>query len=228
MDAYREMMETLTEDVDVELASDAETIARGYLEEVGQVLIDLTNLVLRWEGVVDALGEFGIITIIIKQDGLSRLSVTTSTTCLLEVGFDGVGTVVVHDQTHVGLVDAHAKGVGADDDAYTVLLPVALALVFHLVVQSGMIEGGTETSQTECLGNLLGATTTAHIDNGRPLGVLEGVDEFLHLVRAVLDEVGEILAFEGHAEHGKTVFHTVESGFAGFWVLAVRCWVLAV
>ncbi len=142
MDAHREMVETLTEDVDVELTGDAETIACGYLEEVGQVFIDLTNLVLGREGVVDAFGEFGIITIIIEQDSLSRLAVTTCTTCFLEVGLDGVGTVVVHDQTDVGLVDAHTEGVGADDDAYLVLLPVALALVFHLVVQSGMIEGG--------------------------------------------------------------------------------------
>ena len=96
------------------------------------------------------------------------------------------------------------------------MLPVALALVFHLVLQTCMVKGSAETCLTECLSNLLGATTTAHIDDGRALGMLEGVDEFLHLVGAVLDKVGEVLALEGHAEHGKTVFNTVESGFAGF------------
>ena len=111
----------------------------------------------------------------------------------------------MHDESHVGLVDAHAEGVGADNDAYTVFLPVALALVFHLVVQSGMIEGGAEPRQTEFLGNLLGTPATAHIDDGRALGVLEGVDEFLHLVGTVLDKVGEVLALETHPEHGKTI-----------------------
>ena len=65
MDAHREVVEALAENVDVELAGDAEAVARSYLEEVGQMFIDLTNLVFRREGVVDTLGEFGIVAIVV-------------------------------------------------------------------------------------------------------------------------------------------------------------------
>ena len=122
----------------------------------------------------------------------------------------------MHDQSDVGFVDAHAEGVGADDDAHAVLLPVALALVFHLVVQSSMIEGGAESSIAEFLGNLLGASATAHINDGGALGVLEGVDEFLYLVGTVLYQIGKVLALKAHSKHGKTVFHTLGGGLPRF------------
>ena len=71
-----EVVETLAENVDAELAGDAETVACGYLEEIGEVLIDLMDFVLRWKGVVDALGELGIVAVVVEQDGLCGLAVS--------------------------------------------------------------------------------------------------------------------------------------------------------
>ena len=70
MYADGEVVETLAEDVDVELARDAEAVACSYLVEVGEVLVDLPNLVFGREGVVDALGEFGVVAVVVEQDGL--------------------------------------------------------------------------------------------------------------------------------------------------------------
>ena len=70
MYAHGEVVETLAEDVDVELARDAEAVACSYLVEVGEVLVDLPNLVFGREGVVDALGEFGVVAVVVEQDGL--------------------------------------------------------------------------------------------------------------------------------------------------------------
>ena len=106
----------------------------------------------------------------------------------------------MHDQSDVGLVDAHAKGIGGYDDARAVALPVALALVFHLVLQASMVEGGAEPGIAELLSQFLGTTATAHIDDGRAVGMRKGVDEFVELVGGILHRVGEVLALEGHAE----------------------------
>ena len=67
---------------------------------------------------------------------------------------------------HVGLIDTHTKGIGGNNDSYSVVLPIALSLVFHFVGKACMIEGGAEACLTELFGNLASVTTTAYIDNG--------------------------------------------------------------
>ena len=75
-----------------------------------------------------------------------------------------------------------------------------MTLVFLGMVQSGMIEGGTETSFHEVFGNLTGTTTTPHIDNGSPWVELEQVYQFFGLVVRLADQISQVLALERHAE----------------------------
>ena len=166
MDADGKMAETLAELLDIELMADSIAVAGGYLVVVGQVFVDLLDILTRWEGVVDTLGQLAVVVTVVEQDGTGWLSVTSRTPCLLKVSFDGVRTVVVDDQTDVGFVDTHSESVGGYHDAYGIVLPVALSAVLVGMVQSGMIEGGRESGFRQVLGNLAGVATTADIDNG--------------------------------------------------------------
>ena len=86
-----------------------------------------------------------MIVVVVKQDGAGGLSVTTSTTSLLEIGLQRIRALIMDNKTYVGLVDAHAKGIGGHHDTGSVMLPVALSLVFLSMVESCMIESGAET-----------------------------------------------------------------------------------
>ena len=73
----------------------------------------------------------------------------------------------MYDKADIGLVNAHAEGVGGHDDAHFVALPVCLSLVFYGSVEAGMIEGGCDVVLViEEFGNLFGTFPAAHIDNG--------------------------------------------------------------
>ena len=159
-------MEAHAELFDIELAGHPITISCGYLIIESQMLIDLSDIVFLREGVDDALFQLGMIVVVVKQDGKGRLAVATCTTSLLEIGLQRIRTLVVDYQTHIRLVDAHAKGVGGYHDANAVMLPVALSLVLLGMVESGMIESGTETSLRQVFGHLPGMSPTADIDNG--------------------------------------------------------------
>ena len=60
-----EMVEAHAELVDVELASDTETVSECYLVVIGQMLVNLSDIFAWWEVVVDASLQLAIVTIII-------------------------------------------------------------------------------------------------------------------------------------------------------------------
>ena len=74
-----------------------------------------------------------------QEDGFGRCAVAAGTSRFLEIGFEGVGRIEVHDEANVGLVDAHAEGIGGDHHAGAVGLPRFLACVLVFGGQSRMI-----------------------------------------------------------------------------------------
>ena len=70
----------------------------------------------------------GHIPLAIEEDALRRLPIPAGPAGLLVVGLQALGHVVVDDKTHVGLVDAHAEGVGGHHHRFAVVLKVVLVL----------------------------------------------------------------------------------------------------
>ena len=138
------MAELMAEVVDVEFESVVVARPNTNLIEVGQVFIHLFNIILLGEGVADALFELAMVTFIIEQHGISFLAVASGASCFLEIGLDAVRTVDVDDQTHIGLVDAHAESICCHHHTDLVLLPGILSLILDSSVETGMIEGGTD------------------------------------------------------------------------------------
>ena len=76
---------------------------------------------------------------------MSRVAVASGTSGLLEVFLERAGDVDVHYQPHVGLIDAHAKGVRGHHDAQLVVHPGALPFELFVATESGMKEGGRDS-----------------------------------------------------------------------------------
>ena len=106
------------------------------------MLIDLPDVVFLWECVCHALLKFPLVSVVIEQHGIRAEPVTTSTSRLLEIGFDAVGTVDVDYNPHVGLVDTHAKGIRSDDYPGFAFLPGLLPLILHTRIETSMIKRG--------------------------------------------------------------------------------------
>ena len=141
MDRDWEVAETQAELLDIEFSGYTIAVASRYLVVVGQMFIYLPDVLLGRIGVVNALLQFGVVAVVVEQDSLCGLPVASGAARFLEIGFDGVGAVVVQNQSYVGLVYTHSKGVSSHHDARAVVLPVALSLVFVGMVETGMIEG---------------------------------------------------------------------------------------
>ena len=164
------------------------------------MLVYLSDIVLVREGIYNALLQFCMIAIVIQQDGTCGLPVTTSTTSFLEISLNGIRAFVVYNQADIRFVNTHAKSIGSYHDTCSVVLPVALSFVFLGMVQSCVVECGTKTCIRQVLGYLTRMATTANVDNGRTLVDFKQMNQFVQLVVRMTDEVGKILALEGHAE----------------------------
>ena len=105
------------------------------------------------------------------------------------------------DQTHVGLVDAHAKGVGGHHDAEVVIVPVALPLVFGGMLQPRMVVGGTDALLFEQLADFLRIAARPHIDDGTAWNRLQDVYQLCVFVAGTAHDVCQVLPLKAHLEH---------------------------
>ena len=79
-----------------------------------------------------------------EQQGLGRQAVAAGAAGLLVVALDGLGQVVVDDEAHVALVDAHAEGDGGDDDVHLVAREGVLDAPPLVRRQAGVVGGGVD------------------------------------------------------------------------------------
>jgi len=73
------------------------------------------------------------------QNAGGQLAVPSSSAGFLVVALDGLGKHVVHDEAHVGLVDAHPEGYGRGDHLLLVADPRRLRLGALLVREAGVV-----------------------------------------------------------------------------------------
>ena len=83
-----------------------------------------------------------------------RVAITAGAARLLVVCLDALGHVVVDHVAHVGLVDAHAKGVGGNHHLNVVVDKGTLALAAGVVAHAGMVATHANAAGAQCLGKL--------------------------------------------------------------------------
>ena len=137
-----------------EVAEQHAAPARGCLceRDHGLELVELDADLLGVAAVLDErAGGDGVL----EAEEAQRLggqAVSAGAAGLLVVALDVLGHVVVDDEAHVGLVDAHAEGDGRDHDVHLVaqervLDPRALGRRQTRVVGGGLHAGGCEASR---------------------------------------------------------------------------------
>ena len=101
------------------------------------------------------------------------------------------------DQAHIGLVDAHAKGIGCHNDLHLPFHPQILTFIACLGVQTCMIKRSCNAHRIQPIRNDLRPFAVPHIHDGTPLrhGVQFAVKHtiFVGLMKYIIRQV---LAFE--------------------------------
>ena len=122
-----------------------------------------------------------LVAVGVEQDALAGQAVASGAARLLIVAFERLGQVVVHDQPHVGLVDAHAEGDGRHDDERVVADELFLRLAAQRGVQPGMVGQRGQAHRRQAGRDVLGRLARKAIHDARLAPMLvqqvgEGVD----------------------------------------------------
>ena len=83
-----------------------------------------------------------------------RIAIAAGAARLLVVGLDALGHIVVDHVAHVGLVDAHAKGVGGNHHLKIVVNKGTLALAAGVIAHAGMVAANANAAGAQRLGKL--------------------------------------------------------------------------
>ena len=89
-----------------------------------------------------------------QQVTAGRVAIAAGAARFLIVGLDALGHVVMDDIANVGLVDAHAKGVGGNHHLNVVVDKGALALAAGVVAHAGMVTANANAAGTQRFGKL--------------------------------------------------------------------------
>ena len=132
-------MEDAAEFVQIKFQHCPFAIAGRHLVVARHIVVDGIDALLGRECLRDALGEQAVVVGVVEQEGACRPAVASCPTGLLEVSLDGIGQIEMNDQSHIGLVDAHPKGVGGHHHAGASRLPCLLARIFVGSRESGVV-----------------------------------------------------------------------------------------
>ena len=102
-----------------------------------------------------------------QQHALGCRSVASGASGLLVVALDVLGHVVVQHEANVGLIDAHAEGVGGHHHPAAVVDEVLLVLAALLVGQAGVVARGGNTVLHQLEADLVHRLPGRAIDDAR-------------------------------------------------------------
>ena len=125
---------------DVELQLPAHPRVVGDAVEDMDLVVDVLDIIQRREGDALDLGEALPVAVVPQEDGVGGLAVAPGAARFLEIGLGAVRQVHMDHEPDVGLVDAHAEGVGAHHHADPVRLPVLLPEGAGGGADSGVVE----------------------------------------------------------------------------------------
>ena len=108
----------------------------------------------------------------VQEDAVRRLAVPPGPARLLVVGLQAFGHVVVDHVADVGLVDAHAEGVGGHHHGFAVELEVVLIPLALLRLQPRVVAGGGHPSGLQRLAHLLHPAAGGAVDDAAAAGPL--------------------------------------------------------
>ena len=140
----------------------------------------------------------------VEQDAAGLGPVPPGPARLLVVAFQVLWHIVVDHQGDVGLVDAHAEGVGGDHNGLPVVEEILLIGLALLVGEAGVVAGGGEALPAEELADLLHGLPGGAVDDGALVTVLpEDFQELGLLVPGLPDLEVEVWPVEaGGQDHG--------------------------
>ena len=165
----------------------------------GRFFKKLTTNVLFANGLAfHELLQFLEIFVRIEGNAKALAAISAGASCFLVISFKAFGNVVVDDESHIGLVDAHAKGDGSHNHIDVFFKKSILGVATHLGIQSCVIGARIDVVGAKHLGEFFHAFAREAVDDTTHMRVTldESDDVVIHFSRLLSHFVVEVGAIK--------------------------------
>ena len=114
---------------------------------------------------------------VVEQDAVRRFAVAPGAARLLIIAFHVLRHIIMTYKGHVGLVDAHAEGVGRDHDGLAVIEEIVLIGEAFLGVESGVVARGRQAAAQQHIAHLFDRLARRAVDDAAFVAPLHEVGE---------------------------------------------------
>ena len=181
-------------EVKLEHAADAGFVR--YLKEDVHLLVNVLDVFQGGEGDLLQLFQAALVRAVPQEDGVGGKAVAAGAPRFLEIGLRAFRQVCVHHKADIGLVDTHAKGVGAHHDARFAAFPVFLPEGAGFRPQSGVVEGGRDAGGPQGFRQFLGACPAADIHDAGARNAFADAQDLSNLVLRLPHYIAQVGALE--------------------------------
>ena len=194
-------VESLAEEVEIEVEHLLVAFANAHPQEVAHPLVDVADEILVGEGLGDVTPQCALVGVLDEQHRIGPLAVTACPAGFLIIFLERIWDIDMHHKPHVGLVDAHAERIGCHHHAALVGSPFVLFVLLVLDIESRVVEVGTDAQSVEFVADLLGTLAGTHVDDGRSGHRAQDMCQFGGFFLGVANDIREVAARETHREH---------------------------
>ena len=142
-------------------------------ERTARFLVDGVVVVL--VAVLDEKFRSTHILPVVQQDAVRGFAVASGASGLLIIAFHVLRHIIVNDERNIGLVDAHAEGVGRDHDGLAVVQEVVLIGEALLGVETGVVARCGQAAAQQHVAHLLDRLARRAVDDAALVAPLEQV-----------------------------------------------------
>ena len=175
--------------MDVEQERGSSAVADSDLQVGAYRFVDLLDLLQGRELLVEAAADAVAVVGGDQQQGIGAQAVAPCTPGLLIVALQRVAQGVMHDEAHVGLVDAHAECVRGHHHARFSREPLFLSQRPFGMPEPAVVGCGRNALPLEEVCDLLRALARAHVDDSRAGDVAHQTQQLSLFVIRMADAV---------------------------------------
>ena len=200
---------------DVEVELHVGTAPHGDTVVVAQGPVDVADLFHRREVHLQVVPEALLVGGVAEQHGIRFLPVPPRAARLLEIRLQRFGSVHVHHEAHVGLVDTHAESIGGHHHLTPSGHPELLAMVALARVEPGVIICRRHSRLLQEPDHMLRAAAAAHVDDACPPYPPHYSQQAAELVAVVQNHVCQVFAHETRLEPAAVVHQQFRTDILG-------------
>ena len=177
------------------------TWSLGYLKIIAESLINIFYLFRRRKFFPYWVVQPALIRRRVQEDGICRFIVAPRPAALLEIVFNGIRHIPVHDKPYLCFINTHSESIRSNNNPGIPCRPCCLFFIPYFIGQAGMIVVSAYSSINKHLSHFPASLPASYINNAASLRILQSFNQICSFILYFPYQVIDILSPATCSQH---------------------------